>query len=667
MRYSKKPRRSSKFVIENQELFEEISGQVLSRLDYAELVDEGLATSKLSTLLIEEIDKGKLEELEKQAKQAKTDIDEFISELSDLGMGSTIGYLSDLKGDLPGSFGLVKLAMFGEPEEAAEKIGEVTSISTKLQLAKDSVAAAIELIGNELGKMPFADKKNWDTFRKEKANDAGEIEFNGETISIDDIQKALDTETLQNILDKAEELREPLAEFQFPSAADVFNAAKSKYQPPEKDEPTGLWGKLMGAFGKGDLSADEFATDIMAAPLAKLIEKAGGMATEADEAEAAKQNASAAMQDIEADLANLGQGKASAVDKSGAPSGEVDIPGIGRVPLTADTLRRIFPGIDATPDEVAKRKTEKIPDLARTVVEPEGLDKSLAAALAKLINDDNKSPVTFADPEEAKTAVEEEEKAEPAQENAGYVPRGNIMIESPWMHKRDLGLELFGEAIFYKDVAKVLKVAVGASDELETEDDIPKVARELAKRLQNQYDIEIIDIPEKDDNKKESDKKEDAGNVDEGDKEAEKLYKEAKTKFRALHKERSRLLDEWHAAKKEKSAGYKDVGIAYYEHSIKLFEALIEKEELRQKAGKGSKPGEISDAKEEIKDAKRRLGELQEILRHLRGQVLGRPTYYKQGMLSEVLIGVEPRRLEDEVENEELAARMLRLAGLGEE
>ena len=427
MQHTKKTKRTSKFIVENQALYEEISRAVLTELDYAEVVDENLMSTRLRPLLLEELDTEKLKELEANADQAKADIEEFIGELGELGMSSTIEYLNTLKGKLPGTFGLVKMALFGDAEDAAKKIGEVTSVASKLQLAKDSVASAIELVGNELGGLPFADKKNWDTFIKEKADEDGNIDGpDGEKISVQEIADAIETESVGDILEKAAEMQEPLADFQFPTSEDVFNAAKSEYKPPSEDQPTGLWGKLMGAFGGKDLSGDDFATDIMAAPLGLLITQAKEMAALAAEAEKEQTETEAGMEEIEDDLAALGKGDDSAVDKSGAPSSEVEIPGVGRVPLTADTLRRIFPGIDGMPDEVAGRKAEKIPDLSRTVVEPEGLPSEFADQLAQLINDDNKAPVTFANPEEAEKAAEEGD-SEP--QNAGYVPDGRLIAE----------------------------------------------------------------------------------------------------------------------------------------------------------------------------------------------------------------------------------------------
>ncbi len=99
---------------------------------------------------------------------------------------------------------------------------------------------------------------------------------------------------------------------------------------------------------------------------------------------------------------------------------------------------------------------------------------------------------------------------------------------------------------------------------------------------------------------------------------------------------------------------------------VKVWEANLAMEEAKAAAGRKSRPADVNDAKEEIKDAKRRIGELKEVLRRLRNQILG-ATYYKQGMLSEVLIGAEPRDSITTAESEQIATRMLKLAGIEEE
>ena len=58
------------------------------------------------------------------------------------------------------------------------------------------------------------------------------------------------------------------------------------------------------------------------------------------------------------------------------------------------------------------------------------------------------------------------------------------------MHQTSLKSALFTEAIFYKDIAKALK-AQGVEDV-----DLAAKAIELAKRLENQYDVTVSDLPE---------------------------------------------------------------------------------------------------------------------------------------------------------------------------
>lgn len=499
MKYTEKSRRTNRFIAENTQLFEEISRVVMTELDYAAVIDENLMEGKLKHLLLEELDTEKLKELEDKAAEARADIETFIAELTEIGMSSTVSYLKDLEGKLPGTFGLVKMAMFGDAEEAAKKIGEVTSIATKLQLAKDSVASAIGLVGEELGKLPFADKGNWDTFIKDKADEDGNIEVNGESVSIQEFVDALETGAVGDVLDQAAEMQEVLADFKFPSQEDVFNAAKSKYTPPSQEQPSGVWGKLMSVFAKGDLTADDFAKDIVAAPMGTLIAKAEEMSAAAAQAETDADQAQGDMEDIEDDIQALGSGDSSVIDASGAPSSEVDVAGVGTVPLTIQTIRAMFPGAkDIAPKDI--QKAAEIPELNRTVVSKLGLPDEFGKQLAALVNDDPKSPVFFANPEEAEKAKEESPTTE-------------------WVHKLGLSSLLLSEDIFYKDVEGLLKAVVGTVDDLETDDDIPPFAGQLSKRLANQYDIKIQDMPGEAKDAADGKPKDDAGK--EGDPEAE--------------------------------------------------------------------------------------------------------------------------------------------------
>jgi hypothetical protein len=510
MKYTERSKRTNRFIAENTQLFEEVSHAVMARLDYAAVVDENIMEGRLNNLLLEELTDDKLRELEDAAEAAKADIEEFLGEISELGMPKTVAYLEDLKGKLPGTFGLVKMAFFGDEEEAAKKIGEVTSVSTKLQLAKDSVASAIGLVGSELGKLPFADESNWDKFKDEKADEDGNLDVDGEKVDVEDLIKMIQDGGVGEVLDRAAEMQGALADFKFPSTDDVFNAAKNQYKPPSQEQPSGMWGKLMSVFAKGDLKADDFANDIMDAPLGALIAKAADMQAAAAEASGEADAAEGDMADIQDEIQALSQGDRSGVEGE-APAGggkdaEVDVKGIGSIPLTPQLMRLIFPGAqDVKPQDVAAAKAAEIPELNRTVIQKLGLPDEFGKQLAALINDDPKSPVFFANPKEAEKAQDE-------------APQDK---KNEWVHQQGLTSLLLNEDIFYKDVENLLKTVVGTVDDLETDDDIPPFAGQLSKRLANQYDVKIQDMPGEAKDAADDKPKDDADKENEGDPEAD--------------------------------------------------------------------------------------------------------------------------------------------------
>ena len=77
------------FIQKNQIFFENISKKILFQLNYADLIDEGLNASSLMPLVAEALEKNELENLEKMAQEASTDIDETISIASEMGFENT--------------------------------------------------------------------------------------------------------------------------------------------------------------------------------------------------------------------------------------------------------------------------------------------------------------------------------------------------------------------------------------------------------------------------------------------------------------------------------------------------------------------------------------------------------------------------------------------------
>lgn len=533
---------TSKFIQEHNVFFENISRKVMNHLSYAELIDESLTKGSLKPLVVEAIEKKELENLEKLAQEASKDIEKTIQIATDMGFSNTAEYLEGLKGELPGTFALVKLAFGGDPKKAAEEIGKVTSVTSKLNLARDSFNDAVLLFGTELEKLPFAQEKSWEEFKAANADEDGKLTVDGlwNAVGIEELIRTVKEDPLGDVIQMAEEESDALASLEFPGEDLLRQAAENSYKPPP--EPKGMWGKLMSFFGKGDLEASDFADDVMATSLSKLIDKAKEIKAAQAEAEKDKEETAAVMQDIGDDLQDLGQGDTSAVsggggggkaDQAATQTTTVNMPGAGDVPLTPQTITQVAPGFDQAPEKAADKKMVPIPELEKTVTRPEDVEEG--EWLASLVNDDPKSAVVFFDPDAAAKAAKEAEKEggteKPLPDNPepdphiktggandgkddtahgmdakgkkteSWVHRRKMsdwLFESSatkrkrttnWVHKTSLKNALFTEAIFYKDVAKAL-LAQGVE-----EADLPAKAAELAKRLENQYDVQIADLP----------------------------------------------------------------------------------------------------------------------------------------------------------------------------
>jgi len=497
---------SDSFIQKNQIFFENISKKILFQLNYADLIEEGLNASSLMPLVAEALEKNELEDLEKMAQEASTDIDETISIASDMGFDNTAKYLEGLKGELPGTFTLVKMAFGGDPQKAAEEIGKVTSIVSKLNLARDSFNDAVLLFGTELEKLPFSQEQIWKKFEEEKSDDQGQLTIPGlEDIKVGEFIDRIKEDPLIDVVKMAQEY-EGLEGLEFPDENLLRKAAESSYKSPPP--PDKFWGKLMSFFGGGnELEASAFADDIMGASLNSLIDKAKIIKASQAEAEKDKEETAAVMANIGDDVQALGQGDQSVVAGSTddpVPTDTeytaVDVPGIGQVQLTPQTIQSIVPGFDQKPEAVKDKKLTPIPDLERTVTAPEDIE-AITPTLASLINDDPKSDFAFFDPEEAKKAEEKSKKPgeEKSEKTESWIHSRSIqswlfeskrMKTSHELRKNSSSDVILYEAIFYKDIVKMLKTN-GIKDE-----DIPVTAGELAKRLENQYDVVIKDLPD---------------------------------------------------------------------------------------------------------------------------------------------------------------------------
>ena len=496
------------------DFLENIARKAWLNMNYADAIELSLMEGELSHLIVEKIEQEEVEALEAAAGSAKERLEKAIADAEDLGFENTVKYLNDLAGDLPsGSLNLVNLIFKGDPKKAAKETGKITAVVNKIQAVEDSVKDAVVLFATQLRKLPYAQDPGKAAEEAAEAGakdtESGEVEVDGEAVGKPEEVAAEAEKAFKDvpIKDLASNKFMTWAKgIQFPDAGTLEKAAKDAYKPPP--EPEGFLGKLGGFFGLGELGAGSFASDIMNASLAGLIAKADGWAADADK------EPTPVGADIGADLADLGKGDSSVVAGGGGkPDGgggggsggsattTVNVPGVGAVPVNPETT----PGFDGDAAQAGEMKAVPWTELEKTVTAPEDVE-GITPELAALINDDPKSDILFFDPEEAKKAAEEAKKAgeEPEKTTEGWVhtrsmkdwlfessSRSSVRVRSNmWTHKTSLSKSLFSEAIFYKDVAKALK-AQGVED-----DKLDDYARDLAKRLENQYDVVVKDVPE---------------------------------------------------------------------------------------------------------------------------------------------------------------------------
>ena len=485
-------RTADKFLEENHEFFQGLSRKILLNLGDVDLIDESIKTQNLS-ILTEAIEKSELTKLEDMAKEAAKDIDETIADATELEFKNTTAYLEKLKGELPGTFGLVKLAFGGDPKKAAEQIGQVTSVTSKLNLARDSFNDAVTLFGTELAKLPFSQETVWKKFEEEQVDEEGKVKAPAaEGAPLGEFKSQFKEAPIIDLIKMAEENPEGLEVLEFPDEQLLRKAAENSYKPPP--EPEGMWGKLMSFFGGGDLTAAQFADDVLGAPLSKLVAKAEELAQKAKDAETDAKESEEAMKEIGDDLQQLATGDSSAV--AGAATGGKDgkdgkdaaaggaasasaAAGSAQTPAAqggaTDTIQ---PG--AGPDGKDLATYIDLKDRSTAPVHPDLDDEDFAKVLGDLINSDPKSRVQFVDelPDAEDAKKEDAPKAE------------------SWVHTRSLSDLLFEdaseplqEAIFFKDIQQqIIDSGIPAEDLFD-------VAHELADRLQNDFDVEVKGLP----------------------------------------------------------------------------------------------------------------------------------------------------------------------------
>tara|TARA_Y100000310_G_scaffold344442_1_gene457229 strand:+ start:1547 stop:3808 length:2262 start_codon:yes stop_codon:yes gene_type:complete len=524
------------------DFLESIARKAWLNLNYANAVDLSLLEGRVSPLIMEEISKEDIAKLEKAAEDGKKRVEKAIADAGEMGFANTSKYLEKLQGDLPGQLGLTVAILRGDPKKSAEKIGKITDIINKIQRVEDSFKDAIVLFGNQLSKLPYSQDPEKAAAEAAAAaaeeSESGNVEVDGEDLgTTEEVAAAAVTAFKdQSIKDLASnKFMTWVKGIEFPDLGTLEKAAKASYKPA--DEPKGFLGKLGALVGYGELGASAFAEDLLGAPLSKIIDKAEQWKT------AAKEEPKTVGTGIADELQDLGQGDTSVVGGGatgggggggeGGPGGDatvtIDVPGVGDVPAGPPPWP-FAPGYDGPPEEAEKMKPVPWDELERTVTAPEDVE-TITPQLAALINDDPKVDILFIDPEEAKKAAEEAKKKEGEGGTAGSAggtagttspsedyargaedeggdmgesawvhnqPLSNLLFErntpkrdgETWVHKSSLKQALFTEAIFFKDVAKALK-AQGIED-----DKLDDYARDLAKRLENQYDVIIKDIPE---------------------------------------------------------------------------------------------------------------------------------------------------------------------------
>jgi uncharacterized protein (UPF0335 family) len=488
-----------------QELFlENISRKVWMQLSYANAVEQSLYEGSLRHLILEEIDKKELQKLEDMAKTASADIDDMIADASSLGFEKTVKYLGKLKKKLPGNLSLVKLVLKGDAQEAAKEIGKVTSTTTTVNNIRDSFYDAVVLFGSELAKLPYA--QDPESAASEAATAAAEESESGEVEVADGKTVSPEEATKQAVAAFKEQPIEDIASnkfmtwakgIKFPDSGMLQKAAQNSYKEPPK--PKGFLGKVASFFGFGDLTAEDFADDLMSAKLSDIIEKSKELSAKRAEAQKEEEAAQALAGELSDDVQALAQGDSSALavaagqgGSTGADTGgaaTVQMTGVGSVPASA--LPQVMPGqrIDS-PDDTKGKDMVSMDDLERKVTAPEDVAQ-MTDELAALINDDPKSDVVFFSEKEAEEAAEDQPPPLPDEEDK---------TKKEWVYKNPLSTMLFesshrrtiSEAIMYKDVEKAIV------DQGVKQDKVEALAVNLADRLKNQYDVVITGMPTED-------------------------------------------------------------------------------------------------------------------------------------------------------------------------
>jgi len=495
---------------------EHIARKAWLNMNYANAVETSLLEGQLSHLILERISKEEIKQLEDAAENAQKKLAGMLGVAAEMNFNNTLRYLKKLQKDLPkGQLSLVNLVFGGDPKKAAEKVGKITDIVNKIQRIEDSFKDAVVLFGSQLKKLKYSEAPEEESTKAAKLaadeSDSGNVVIDGEDLGPpEDVAigatKAFTDSPIKDLA--ANKFMTWWDGIKFPDLGTLEKAAKNSYKPPP--EPEGFLGKLGALVGYGELGAGNFAKDMLSSPLSKIIAKADEWeATAAEEPEEVGGN-------VADDLQALGQGDASVVggDAGSTTTQTVNVPGVGSVPASA--IQTLTPGTKTTgADDLEGRDLVSIDDLERKVTEPEDV-AAITPELAGLINDDPKSRITIFDPEEAEGASTEAyveplgSGEEPSRKTnpedvtrEAWVharPLTDTLFESmsrvnkvnKWVYRTSLQQALLPEAIMYNDVEKSIR------DQGVADDRVVTVARDLAKRLQNQYDVIITGIPSED-------------------------------------------------------------------------------------------------------------------------------------------------------------------------
>jgi len=509
---------------QSEVFLENIARKVWAQLDYARAVETGLLEGSIGRVLVEKIDRKELEKLDQMSKAAGETIDELIVDVGELGFERTTKYLANLKKSLPGNLSLVKVALKGDPQESAKQIGKITTAITNINNVRDSFYDAIVLFGSELAKLPYSEDplaaaeeaaEFW-----MKGTDTGTIEVDdkGTTLSpeeaVDQAVKAFKDFPIRDIA--SNKFMTWAKGIKFPDAGLLTKAAQNSFKEPKA--PEGYLGKVAAFFKGQTLSSKEFANDLLDTSLEQIINKAKELEAKRAEAEAEKQQAQAAATAISTDLQALATGDATAVAGGSTVAGAsqtVNVPGVGTVPASPTAVQQMTPGQRTdSADDLKGMELVSIGDLERKVTAPEDV-AGMTPELAALINDDPKSKIVIFDPDEAEEVAQEAEvDPGPPAEAPTQKPQSGDVTEESWVHHHSLTDALFerkqikktagwvyqsslqrvllSEAIMFKDVEKSIK------DQGVADDKVATLARDLATRLQNQYDVIITGIPSED-------------------------------------------------------------------------------------------------------------------------------------------------------------------------